>query len=148
MPEAKAQTRYSDQESGELLLLASLHLDDKTQSTTLTFLDGEQVVIPWQSHRLAPPEWRRCAAQITLHLVSCRLSQLPRSPARRWCQDIGLGNVLYLGHPEQDDAALSLALVAPDHQLRTVDACSLPLSDRFIYRYRDDIGLTITTCKE
>lgn len=148
MPEAKAQTRYSDQESGELLLLASLHLDDKTQSTTLTFLDGEQVVIPWQSHRLAPPEWRRRAAQITLHLVSCRLSQLPRSPARRWCQDIGLGNVLYLGHPEQDDAALSLALVAPDHQLRTVDACSLPLSDRFIYRYRDDIGLTITTCKE
>ena len=148
LPEAKAQTRYSEQESGDLLLLSELSLDNRSQATTLTFLDGEQVVIPWHAHRLTPAEWRGRAALVTQHLVSCRLSQLPRPPARLWCQKAGLGNVLYLGHPEQDDAAISIALVATDHQLHAVDGCSLPLNDRLSYRYRDDIGLTITKYKE
>lgn len=148
LPEAKAQTRYSEQESGELLLLSGLSLDPETRSTTLTFLDGEQVLIPWQTHCLDRLEWRRRAALVSQHLISCRLSQLPRPPARHWCQQVGLGNVLYLGHPEQDDAALSIAMVTTEHQLRAVDGCSLPLSERFSYRYRDDIGLTITKYKE
>ncbi|UCQ26608.1 CRISPR-associated helicase Cas3' [Edwardsiella tarda] len=148
LSEAKAQTRYSEQESGDLLLLSGLYLDDHNQTTTLTFLDGEQVVIPWHAHHLAPGEWRRRAAQVTLHLVSCRLSQLPRPPTRLWCQQIGLGNVLYLGHPDQDDATISITLVDADHQLHAIDGCALPLSDRLSYRYRDDIGLTMTKYKE
>ncbi|MGL5038882.1 MAG: CRISPR-associated helicase Cas3' [Aeromonas sp.] len=148
LPEAKAQTRYSDQESGDLLVLAGLSLDTDSQSTTLIFLDGDQLVIPWQGYRLNPEEWRSRAAQVTLHLVSCRLSQLPRPPTRRWCHRAGLGNVLYLGHPEQDDAAISIAVVSPEGQLHAVDGGSPMLSDRFSYRYRDDIGLTITKHKE
>ena len=148
LPEAKAQTRYSDQESADLLLLSGLTLDDREQSTTLTFLDGEHVVIPWLQHHLAPLEWRRRAAQVAGHLVSCRLIQLPRTPARAWCQKIGLGQVLYLGHPDQDEASFSLALVAPNHELRAVDGSSQPLSERFVYRYRDDTGLIIEKCKE
>lgn len=148
LPEAKAQTRYSEQESGDLLLLSELCLDNNTQTTTLTFLDGELVTIPWHTHRLTSAQWRGRAAQVAQHLVSCRLSQLPRPPALSWCQKAGLGNVLYLGHPDQDDAAISIALVATDHQLHAIDGCSLPLSDHLSYRYRDDIGLTITKYKE
>jgi len=148
LPEAKAQTRYSDQESGDLLLLSGLSLHAETKSTTLTFLTGEQIVIPWQTHHLDRLAWRHLAAQVSQHLVSCRLSQLPRPPARTWCQQIGLGNVLYLGHPQQDEAALSIALVTPDHQLRAVDGYSHALHDRLSYGYRDDLGLTITKDKE
>ncbi|EKS7793250.1 CRISPR-associated helicase Cas3' [Edwardsiella piscicida] len=148
LPEAKAQTRYSEQESGDLLLLSGLSLNNHDQATTLTFLDGEQIVIPWHGHRLTPAEWRNCAARVTQHLVSCRLSQLPRPAERLWCQKVGLGHVLYLGHPDQDDAAISIALVATDHQLQAVDGRSAPLSDRLSYRYRDDIGLIITQYKE
>ncbi|MDA6076192.1 hypothetical protein O0544_02755 [Edwardsiella anguillarum] len=126
LPEAKAQTRYSEQESGNLLLLSGLSLNNHDQATTLTFLDGEQIIIPWHGHRLTPAEWRGRAARVTQHLVSCRLSQLPRPAERLWCQKVGLGHVLYLGHPDQDDAAISIALVATDHQLHAVDGCSAP----------------------
>lgn len=148
LPEAKAQTRYSEQESSEILLLSRLHLDENNKLTTLTFLDGEQVVIPWRQHQLDKSEWRRRAALITRHLVSCRQSQLPRPPVRSWCQKAGLGHVLYLGHPQQDEAGIALALVTPGHKLAAIDGSALPLSTRYIYSYRDDIGLKIDKIKE
>lgn len=148
LPESKAQTRYSEQDSAQLLLLKKLSCDDSEKLTYLHFLDGTSLAIPWQKHCLSKIEWRQKAAQVGQHMVNCRQSQRPRSPARSWCQKIGLGNVLYLGSPEWDDAGVGLAIVTPTNELKAADGSALPLSERFTYYYRDDIGLKINKIKE
>lgn len=148
LPESKAQTRYSEQDTAQLLLLTQLSFDADSKTTSLHFLDGNSLQLPWQHHQLSRAEWRRLAAHILQHVVTCRQSQLPRPLSRSWCQKIGLGNVLYLGNEEQEDARLSVALVTPTDELRAADGSASALSSEFNYRYRDDTGLRITKRKE
>lgn len=148
LPESKAQTRYSEQDTAQLLLLTQLSFDAESKITCLRFLDGSSLQLPWQHHQLSRAEWRRLAAHILQHVVTCRQSQLPRPLSRSWCQKIGLGNVLYLGNEEQEDASLSLALVTPTDELRAADGSASALSSEYDYCYRDDMGLRITKRKE
>lgn len=148
LPESKAQTRYSEQDTAQLLLLTQISFDADSKTTCLRFMDGSALQLPWQHHRLSRAEWRRLAAHILQHVVTCRQSQLPRPLSRSWCQKIGLGNVLYLGHEEQEDASLSVAIVTPTEELRAVEGSASALSSAYDYRYRDDTGLRITKRKE
>ncbi|MBU0599073.1 CRISPR-associated helicase Cas3' [Patescibacteria group bacterium] len=146
LPESKAQTRYSEQDNADLLLLKAFELDGHEKRTQLTLLDGSRINIPWQRHRLTRVQWRQKAALLTAHLVQCRQTQRPNPPLRTWCEKAGLGNVFYLGHPAMDEAGLSVAVVAPTGELKSLDGSSL--SDRFTYRYRHDLGLQINKIKE
>lgn len=146
LPESKAQTRYSEQESADLLLLRAVEQDGHEKRTHLTLLDGTRISIPWQRHRLSKAQWRQKAALLTAQLVQCRQTQRPKPPQRTWCEKAGLGNVFYLGHPAMDEAGLSVAVVTPTDELRSLDGSSL--SDRFTYRYRHDLGLQINKIKE
>lgn len=146
LPESKAQTRYSEQESADMLLLRALEVDDHEKQTRLTLLDGARMNIPWHRHRLSKAQWRQLAAALTAQLVQCRQSQKPSPPARDWCERVGLGNVFYLGNPAFDESGLSVAVVAQTDELVSLDGG--PLSDRFAYRYRHDLGLQITKIKE
>lgn len=146
LPESKAQTRYSEQENADVLLLMAMELDDREQQTLLTLLDGSRMSIPWHRHRLSKAQWRQQAAALAAHLVQCRQAQSPKPPARTWCEKAGLGNVFYLGDPAFDEAGLSMAIVAQTDELKSLDGG--PLSDRFVYRYRHDLGLQINKIKE
>lgn len=146
--ERKAQTRYSEQESAQLLLLTGLSIDADSKTTHLRFLDGSSLQLPWQQHRLSKTEWRRLAAQVLHHVVTCRQDQRPCAPSRHWCQSVGLGNVLYLGHEEYEDASISVALVSPTDELRAADGNASASSQALAWHYRDDTGLRITTRKE
>jgi CRISPR-associated endonuclease/helicase Cas3 len=146
LPESKAQTRYSEQDTADVLLLKGIEVDCQKQQTFLSLIDGTKLAIPWQQYRATKAEWRQKAASLTMHVVQCRQSQKPRPPSRAWCQKIGLGNVFYLGDPAFDDAGISVAIVTPTDALRSLDGT--PLSDRFTYKYRYDLGLQISKTKE
>ncbi len=146
LPESKAQTRYSEQDEADLLLLGGIEVNGRGKQTQLTLLDGERITIPWQRHRLTKAQWRQKAATLNAHLVSCRYSQRPNPPARNWCEKAGLGNVFHLGNPAFDEAGLSVAVVTQTDELKSLDGG--PLSNRFTYRYRHDLGLRINKIKE
>ncbi|HGJ5877051.1 MAG TPA: hypothetical protein ACHBX0_12740 [Arsenophonus sp.] len=61
------------------------------------------------------------------HIVTCRQHQLPRAPSRDWCQEVGLGKVLYLGSKEWDEVGISVVLVSQTDELKAVDGRALPL---------------------
>ncbi len=146
LPESKAQTRYSEQESAEILLVKRLELDGLSKQTHLILLDGSEVILPWQRYRLTKLEWKKRAARLLSEVVLCRQAQCPRQPAREWCQKIGLGQVFYLGHAEQGDVWIAIAVVSETHELLAVDGGSM--SDKFTYRYRELLGLLINKRKE
>ncbi|WP_127958180.1 CRISPR-associated helicase Cas3' [Serratia microhaemolytica] len=142
LAESKAQTRYSEQENAQLLLLSAITYDDNTQSTQLTFIDGSVMQLPWRTHQLKKNQWRQLAGQIMQQMVNCSQHHSPPAASREWCRKIGLGNVLYLGSETQDEAALAIALVSPTSELRAITGEVLPHS------YRDDVGLRIIRVKE
>lgn len=144
--ETKAQTRYSEEENAEVLLLRQLQLDNTQQQLQLTLLNGALLTIPWQAHRCNKADWRRLSATLMQQIVHCRAHQQPIRASRRWCQQTGLGNVFYLGAPEGDDAPFALVLVSDNGECRAMN--SDPLSSHYCYHYRDDIGLQISKIKE
>lgn len=148
LPESKAQTRYSEQETAQLLLLRQFSYDTESKITHLCFLDGSKMQLPWRQHYLSKTQWRQLAAQLMQHIVTCHRHQLPRAPSREWCQEVGLGNILYLGSKEWDEAGVAVALVSQTNELKAIDGMALPLSSKHSYSYRDDIGLRINKIKE
>ncbi len=79
------------------------------------------------------------------HLPSTSIASCP---SREWCQEVGLGNILYLGSKEWDEAGVAVVLVSQTNELKAIDGMAHPLSSKYSYSYRDDIGLRINKIKE
>jgi len=77
LPESKAQTRYSDAENADVLLLQSIDLipDDKT--CHLLLLDGSSLILPWHRSRLDKPHWRKLAANMMRQVGHVRFAEAP-----------------------------------------------------------------------
>lgn len=131
LPEHKAETRYSDIDSHEVLLLKQLSFDKDHNCSRLTLLNGQQLTLPVKKQKVS----KSIAAM--LHQQIVRISpkdcppQLTISELQKW----GLDNVFYLGNPELDEALLRVALVNDCHQLTTLDASLIPELE-----YRQDLG--------
>jgi CRISPR-associated endonuclease/helicase Cas3 len=146
LPESKAQTRYSEGDNTDLLLLKKFVLDTNMKATQLTLLDNRIISLPWQAHRLTEAQWKQIAVILMQQIVTCREEQAPTAPLRVWCQKIGLGHALYLGDPAQDDSVISIAVVTETGEL--ISLTNNSLSDKWRYQYRDDLGLQIIKVKE
>ncbi|WP_299139132.1 hypothetical protein [uncultured Vibrio sp.] len=144
--DTEAQTRYSEEDTAEVLLLTAVTPDSKNQQTCLTLLNGETLILPWHKHRLNRSQWRRLSAKLFRQVVPCRQSQLPLTLARQRCKQLGFGNVFYLGHPEFSDT-VPFAIAIKDEGA-SLSGFEQQLSDRFSYQYRQDIGLQILKNKE
>lgn len=146
LPDNDAPTRYSEEDSAEILLLQAMEIDSCSNATHLTLLDGNKLVLPWQKHQLPNQQWRKLSRQLMGQIVPCRRSQLPMTLQRNRCKNIGLGNVFYLGHADiSDNVPFAIAIKTPEGQLKGVEQ---NLSDKYIYYYRQDIGLQISKIKE
>src|SRR5690606_19651434 len=77
LPESKAQTRYSETDSHEVLLLRSLTPVPELKSTRLKLLNGEQVLLPWERHRLIKREWRQLSAKLMRQVVLVPVQDAP-----------------------------------------------------------------------
>ncbi|AUI89001.1 CRISPR-associated helicase Cas3' (plasmid) [Vibrio azureus] len=141
-----AQTRYSEEDSAEILLLSSMLPDSENKQTKLTLLNGDQLILPWQKHRLNAHQWRSLSRKLMRQVVPCRRSQMPQTLPRERCRQLGFGHVFYLGHPEfAETVPFAIAIQSLDRELQGFEQ---RLSDRFTYQYRQDIGLQIFKNKE
>ncbi len=138
LPESKAQTRYSETESAEVLLLRDLLYLPDQQTSRLTLPNGEQVLLPWQQHRMNKREWRRLAALLMRQVVRVRLADAPLPVPLDSLRKLGFGHCFYLGHPEEDDAVLRVALLDESGTLHGLHGAKA--HDKHRLDYRDDLG--------
>jgi len=143
LPESKAQTRYSETDSYELLLLRGLvHLPDE-QASRLVLLDGSQLTLPKQRHRLSKPQWRQLTATLMRQIVPVRVGDAPLPLPRDTLEKFYLQHCFYLGDPNwtDDESLLRVALVDETGALQGVQGARL--HDKYSLDYRDDLGYRV-----
>lgn len=138
LPESKAQTRYSESESHEVLLLRGLVQVTEQKVSRLTLLSGEQVQLPWECQRLGKREWRKLSAKLMRQIVLVRIHDAPLQLAVDTLSKFGLQHCFYLGSPEQDEAILRVALVDEAGRLQGVQGARV--HEKHALDYRDDLG--------
>jgi len=130
-------TRYSEQDTQDVLLLRAIRrLDDGC--SMLTLLDGSHCRLPLSRHQLTPQQWRDVSIRLQSELLSLRPSTAPPACRRERLSALGLQHVFYLGAPQLEQAMLRVALVDEQDRVLTLDG--QPLSEKYAYRYRDDLG--------
>lgn len=141
LPESKAQTRYSETDSHEVLLLRSLTPVPELKSTRLKLLNGEQVLLPWERHRLIKREWRQLSAKLMRQVVLVPVQDAPLQLSIDMLVKFGLHHCFYLGSPVQDEAILRVALVDETGRLQGIN--DVYVHDRHTLEYRDDLGYRV-----
>lgn len=144
-PDTGVATRYSEQDSLDVLLLRHLRQRPDGQ-TELTLLDGSMHMLPPRRHQLSPAEWRTLSICLQRELLSLLPASAPPALERKRLETLGLQHVFYLGHPDFDDDLLRVALVDEQDRVTTLDGQPLPGKDA--YRYRDDLGYQRVTHKD
>lgn len=140
LPEAQAQTRYSESDSFEVLLLRELQTIPGEHATRLVLLDGRTLRLPHRRYELDKPQWRSLTAQLMQQLVPVRPGEAPLSVARDTLEKFGLQHCFYLGDPNwaEDESLLRVALVDDTHTLRGLHGAVA--HDKHTLEYRDDLG--------
>jgi len=140
LPDVDAQTRYSDSESHEVLLLRRVDYDSTSHTTYLTLLDGSTLALPTQRHRLDKQAWKALTAQLMQQQVPVRAADAPLPLARSQLQKLGLGHCFYLGDDTWPDdvSVLRLCLVDDASQLQGLHGAAV--HERHRLEYRTDLG--------
>lgn len=146
LPESKAQTRYSEGDTTEVLLLRSINMDADNRVTRITLLDGTQVQLPWDRGKLGKRAWRKLSGRLTGEMVSVRHHHAPLPLPLDMMKKLCLQHCFYLGNPERDEALLRLALV--DEAEVVCGYQGAPLNDKYTLQYRDDLGYRVKRKEE
>lgn len=141
LPEVKAQTRYSEQDTCEVLLLKGLVREPRQESTRITLLCGDELMLPWRRHHYSRRQWRETSASLMRQMVPVRLRDAPLPLHIEMLRKFGLHHCFYLGDIEHDEALLRIALVDELGGLRGVDGATV--HDKYSLSYRDDLGYRI-----
>ncbi|MCH8499919.1 MAG: CRISPR-associated helicase Cas3' [Marinobacter sp.] len=149
LPESKAQTRYSESESYEVLLLKGLQRDREGTMATLTLLDGEQVQLPVRNRNLLTrAELRQRTAKLMRQVVNVPPGDKPQSVPTDVLRHFGLQHCFYLGHPDwpDDESMLRVALVDSTGSLRGIE--HYEIHEKHALEYRDDLGFRVIKHQE
>ncbi|CAG8864051.1 CRISPR-associated helicase Cas3' [Pseudomonas fluorescens] len=141
LPESKAQTRYSETENCEVLLLRGLTHTPELKQSQLTLLSGEKVLLPWERNRLGKRDWRELSAKLMRQIVSVRIQDAPLQLPIEILTKFGLQHCFYLGNPEQNEALLRLALVEKTGSLHGLQGARV--HEKHALDYRDDLGYRV-----
>lgn len=141
LPESKAQTRYSEIDSLEVLLLKRIQRDRDGTVTTLTLLDGRQLHLPLKRTQLNKAQWRSLSATLMRQIVAIHPQHAPQALPQTALEKFGLQHCFYLGNPAQDEAVLRVALVDETGCLQGVDQA--PLHAKSTLEYRSDLGYQV-----
>ena len=145
LPESKAQTRYTESDSLELLLLRDLRHSAVDKVSHLTLLNGEQVCLPWQRIALSKPQWRQLTATLMRQIVPVHARDAPAALSKDTLKRFGFHHCFYLGRDDwgEDESVLRLALVDEAGALQGVEGASV--HEKHSLSYRDDLGFRV--CK-
>lgn len=134
-------TRYSEQDTTEVLLLRKLEFSRDEKITRLTLVGGDEVLMPTQRHRLSPKDWRKLSMTLMSEVIKLRPSLAPPAVAREKLKEFGFHHVFYLGSPPVEDALIRVVLVADDSTVSSMSGHALPGSKAHFYR--TDLGYEI-----
>lgn len=143
LPESKAQTRYSETDSYEVLLLKAIVRNHDGNMATLTLLSGERVELPIQRNQLTKHEWRRRTAHLMRQIVTVPQGDKPKALPMDALKRFGLGHCFYLGNPDwpEDESVLRVALVDETGSLRGIG--HYDVHDSYKLEYRNDLGYRV-----
>jgi CRISPR-associated endonuclease/helicase Cas3 len=141
LPEVKAQTRYSETESVDVLLLVGLEWSVKEQMTKLTLLDGQALHLPKLRAQLSRRQWRKLSGQLMRQVVAVPIHNAPLPLPQTMLENFNLQHCFYLGNPSFDEALLRVALVEEGGRLKGVQGATL--HQKHSLEYRDDLGYRV-----
>lgn len=143
LPESKAQTRYSETDNFDLLLLRAMTRNREGNIATLTLLSGEQVKLPLQRSGLSRASWRKLSAKLMRQVVAVRVQDAPKAVPVDTLERYGLQHCFYLGSPDwpEDESVLRVALVDDTECLRGVEQAEV--HDKSRLEYRKDLGYRV-----
>lgn len=141
LPERKAQTRYSETDSHEVLLLRGIHYLPEQKASRLTLLNGEQLLLPWERQRLSKREWRSLSVKLMRQIVPVRVQDAPAKLSTDTLKKFGLHHCFYLGHPAQEEAILRVAQVDETGVLQGLQGATV--HEKHVLDYRDDLGYRV-----
>lgn len=134
--EESAQTRYSELESTEVLLIRAYQHDQAKQGTWVTLLNNEKLWVPHNGRSLNPRQWREVSATLIQNTLKVTDYLAPSSVSRdqvKW-----LGDYFYLGKPELDESVtLRVALVDKGGAVKSINNI---LNDKYSIEYDETIG--------
>lgn len=135
------QTRYSEQDSHEVLLLRSaVHLPQQ-KATQLTLLDGTQLLLPKERHRLDKRHWRELSACLMRQTVLVQVQDAPTCLPIETLAKFYLQHCFYLGDNTRDEAILRVALVDETGSLQGLQGAQV--HQKYALEYRDDLGYRV-----
>lgn len=142
LPESQAQTRYSEIDSHEVLLLRTLQHIPEQQSSRVVLLGGQELTLPWQRCRLSRAEWKAVTATLMKQIVPVRAGDAPQALPRHVLEKHGLQHCFYLGDPNwaDDESLLRVALVSDTGMLQGLQGEQV---HEHMLEYRDDLGYRV-----
>lgn len=144
LPESQAQTRYSEMETFEVLLLRGIKGDSEGKMATLTLLNGERVQLPIRNRKiLSKDDLRKLTSMLMRQLVVVSQSDKPKAIPTDTLKRFGLHHCFYLGSPDwpEDESVLRVALVDETDRLRGIE--HYDIHDTYTLEYRDDLGYRV-----
>jgi len=141
LPESHAQTRYSESDTCEVLLLRAACVDHAQHVTLITLCDGRVLELPHQRQRLTRHAWRRLSAELMRHVVAVRFAHAPTALPINALEAFALQHCFYLGNPQQDESVLRVVFVDNEGVLRGVQGAKTHV--RHTLEYRNDLGYRV-----
>lgn len=138
LTESKAQTRYSETDNYEVLMLRGIF--QNSDIATLTLLNGKQVELPLKRNKLKKSEWRHLTATLMRQIVNVPPGESPKCVPVDKLKRYGLQHCFFLGNSDwpDDESLLRVALV--DNTGRLQGIWNNEIHDKYLLDYREDIG--------
>lgn len=135
LPEEKAGTRYSEQDTVEALLIKSYRIDKQQNGVLVIFLDEASILLPNKGKGLLPQQRRELAAKLLQNTVRVAEYLAPKPTAGNgldWLQDY-----LYLGKAE-GESRLRVAKVLDSGAVVSLDDGEA--SEKYSIQYDQYLG--------
>ena len=135
LSEEKANTRYSEQDTVDVLLIRNYQTDSQQGGVRVRFLDETQILLPDKGKGLQPKERRDLAAKLLQNTVRVAEYLAPKTIIGNgldWLQDY-----IYLGK-HNDESRLRVAKVKASDELMSFDGGSA--LEKYQLEYNQKLG--------
>lgn len=140
LAESKAQTRYSESDNFDVLILKEIKSCKEKKSSILKLIDGQIIEIPWKKHTLNKKEWRKITSKLMRQIVPINETYAPQLNSLDNLRRLGFENCFYLGNPDWSNEQIKFRVVCVNerHALKDLDG-SKP-HEKYELEYRNDLG--------
>jgi CRISPR-associated endonuclease/helicase Cas3 len=136
-PEEKAQTRHSEQDATEVLLIRAYQQDQEKRGTWVTLLNGERLWVPYNGRSVPRKKWREISATLMQNTVKVVDYLAPKAISKK--QLHWLDDYFYLGRPEYEESVmLRVALVDESGAVKSLDRSEV--NDSYHVSYDATVG--------